>query len=160
MGVSGGRGDFPQFVLLAASEVLGEPHLNASACCCRINNRKELHFSVQSRAPANPTFRPRHSSVRGIKGAFEPTLYILNLSEVHHKAAPECGGAVLTPRSWPPEVRGLGGSCGGVRRCGVGEISVQARRINARRQEPPVTTMTVPAFVDAVNGQTSGRDIP
>jgi hypothetical protein len=31
MGVSGGRGDFPQFVVLAASEVLREPHMNVSA---------------------------------------------------------------------------------------------------------------------------------
>jgi hypothetical protein len=60
MGVLSDRGDIPQHDALPFSEVLGPPHLNASAWRCRINNRKDLHFSVRTEAAYRPGFRPEH----------------------------------------------------------------------------------------------------
>jgi hypothetical protein len=58
VGVWGGLGAVPQFVVWAALEVLRPRHLNDSASCCRINNRKELHFSVQHFSVQNERRQP------------------------------------------------------------------------------------------------------
>jgi hypothetical protein len=95
-------------------------HLNASARSCRINNRKELQFSVQTetashficrsggllRSVANMRIRP-------------PLRYILNRSAAHHKA-------------------GLRGRIGSSRR--LGSRRIQAAASN-RRNEPRIRAL-------------------